>query len=696
MKPTDVTNRNGQVMGTAMANYLNDNPSVANQSLQPVPQPSSAAVVNSKSAQADIGNIQTQHQGITQGIKNQSVNIANNTAQKQATDQAKAQQDTQNQQAQQKLAIDKQTADTKAAALGGVSGQQQSSNSSANVVSDIPYGNGQRKVTYQDGTSEILNQTTNSDGSDSYNTQSQDQADLKNQKAQLDKVQQDYQIQSDKVTQTINDIQMGVIPLNAGEQAQIAGLQQQFGALIQQQQLQNTQANGVANIRGYQTGAAEYDPSFQVKTIGSIVTAGINKVADLNIKMASAVADLTQSFKDNDIKAVKEAWDVYNTAATKRQDVLQHTIDQTSAAIKDARDFTYKQQEDERNYQMNLAKFQESVNNDAFSQDLDTKKFNQQQKTDAFDQAYKMEDLALKKRANAIAQQQIAVPSVPMAATGAPDKSAQQAFLATLPPATATAIQELTAYKMNPADFSTRSVGGGISQRQQMLTLAHQYDPTFDENQYAARSAYLKNLQSGTLSQGIVSGNKAINHLLSFTDSVSKLPNGPIGFINSFDNAATLNQGVRKNITTANVEGNGVKDELAKFFKGTGSSDVKSIDDWSKQLNTNASPAAQQGLIQGALNLFSGQFNVLNQQYQSTMGKPADTTIIQPETISKLSDLKNKGYTVDIPGVDYTDKDAYLKYGGGTQESLTNAYNILKQAGLPTTPENILQAAQNL
>lgn len=143
------------------------------------------------------------------------------------------------------------------------------------------------------------------------------------------------------VTNTINNITNGSIPLNAGEQAQIDALKSQFNKLIDDQTLQNKNSTGIANIRGYQTGAAEYDPTFQTKTIGTIVTAGLNKVADLNIKMAGAVAQLTQSLKDNDIKNIKDAYDVYKSSSDDRISTLNDTIKEANDAIKQANDDYY-------------------------------------------------------------------------------------------------------------------------------------------------------------------------------------------------------------------------------------------------------------------------------------------------------------------------------------------------------------------
>ncbi len=144
--------------------------------------------------------------------------------------------------------------------------------------------------------------------------------------------------QAKNVSDTITQIQNGVIPLSAGDNAQVEGLKQQFQQLIDQQTLQNTGATGTAQMRGYQSGAAEYDPTFQVKTIGAVVTAGVNKITDLQIKEASAVASLTQALKDNNIKAVQQAWTDYSSAAEAHQTALKDTIDQAQKAIKDAQD----------------------------------------------------------------------------------------------------------------------------------------------------------------------------------------------------------------------------------------------------------------------------------------------------------------------------------------------------------------------
>ncbi len=145
-----------------------------------------------------------------------------------------------------------------------------------------------------------------------------------------------------KATQDFNqhqaDIQNGVIPLTSGEQAQIQNLQNQFQSLIDTQTTTNAGATGTAQIRGYQSGATEYDPTFQAKTIASISAAGAQKIANLQTQEASAVASLTQSFKDADIAASKAAFDSLQSAQKNVSDAIQKHVTDVQKAIKDAQD----------------------------------------------------------------------------------------------------------------------------------------------------------------------------------------------------------------------------------------------------------------------------------------------------------------------------------------------------------------------
>ena len=513
---------------------------------------------------------------------------------------------------------------------------------------------------------------------------------------QLADTQAAYQKEAANVASTITNIQNGTIPLNAGEQAQVSALQQQFEQLIGQQQLQNTGATGTAQLRGYQTGSAEYDPAFQVKTIGSIVTAGINKVTDLATKEASAVAALTQSLKDNDIQKVKDAYAIYQDASKARQAALQQSISDATQAIKDAQAEADKQQQ----YNLDVAKFKQTGDQNAFDNALKTEQ-------QAFDEKNKTATLALdqfKAGMGAGGGSNGVTTAAKVTPSGAPDPASQQQVLAQITqkygPMTAQAIQGLANYSINPSDWSSRAGTKGLS-RADAVSLAQMYDPTYSDTNYAIRASYLKSLsstQSGTVGSAVNAANKSINHLTAYVTDMGKLGSTGSSLLNAglLNTVGQLIPGERQTLSAAKTEGLGVAEELAKFFKGTGTVDVASIDAWKSQLSTNASPADVKGLTQGAITLLSGQLETLAEQYQSTMGKAPETDFLNPSARASLSSLKNQGFDVNIPGINYTDKNAYLKADPNAQANMTAAVTALTNAGLPITPENILQAAQSM
>ncbi len=533
--------------------------------------------------------------------------------------------------------------------------------------------------------------------SPSTDTTQQDQ--LKQLQDERTKEAQDFYDKGVAVSNTITNLQNGTIPLTPGEQAQVDGLKSQWQTLLDQQTQANKNFTTGTQILAARSGVMQYAPGRYLGDVQKAISDGVNKVSDLMVKEASAVAALTQSLKDNDIKAVKDAFTAYQDASKTRQDALNSTIKDTQDAIKAAADAAAKQQD----YELNVAKFQETQSQDAFDQafKIEQQKFAESQlaETKRHNQAQEGID-AFKAGQGAggggIGQN---LSSATLSETGNPDPAAQQQVLGQIAqqygPMTATAVKALANYEMNPADWKAGATKGMT--RDQAVTLAKMYDPTYNEANYTVRATYLKNLassQTGTVGSAINSANKSINHLTAFVTSMQTLPNGPVGFLNGFDNAMTLNQGQRENITRAQTEGLGVAEELAKFFKGSGTVDVASIDAWKSQLSTNASPASVRGLTQGAVDLLSGQLQTLAEQYQSTMGKAPQTDFLNPSARASLSNLKNQGYKIDIPGIGYTDVKAFQKNDPDATQKMQSAFQLLQSAGLPTTPDNILQAAQ--
>lgn len=164
------------------------------------------------------------------------------------------------------------------------------------------------------------------------------QQDLDTATNKYNKASSDEEVAFKKFNDASEAYQNGATPLSSAQQAQIQGLQQQFSQLIDQQKLVNTGAEGTANIRGYQKGTAEYDPTFQTKIIGNIFSAGQSKVADLQSKMANAVAQLTSQFQAENYAGVKGAWDEYQNYAEKAKNEFSSNIKAAQSAISAAQE----------------------------------------------------------------------------------------------------------------------------------------------------------------------------------------------------------------------------------------------------------------------------------------------------------------------------------------------------------------------
>lgn len=500
--------------------------------------------------------------------------------------------------------------------------------------------------------------------------------------------QQQYQTAQDASTAltAYSKALSGSYPLSATQQAVIQGAVDAANQAIAAQETINKNVMGgmsvLLNLRGISGDAVG------ISTMAQNAEAGAQKIQEIKAKLAGDVATMTEAFNNDNLTNLKAAYDSYNQNAKD----LQTNIDNLAAAATAAAAAAQKIKDDQRNYDLDVAKFKQTGDQDAFDNALKTE-------AEAFDEKYKTFTSGM---GGAGANAGGVTTSASLTSSGSPDPASQAAVLAQIAqqygPMTATAIKGLANYSINPADWKPGSAHGLT--RDQAVSLAQMYDPTYSDANFAARASYIKGLAStgqGTVGGAINSANKAINHLTAFVTSMAALPNGGSSKLNAVDNALTLNQGVRQTLGTAKTEGLGVADELAKFFKGTGSTDVASIDDWKSQLSTSASPADVKGLTQGAITLLAGQLDTLSEQYQTTMGKAPTSTLLGTSAMVNLSKLKNEGYTVDIPGVLYTDVTAYTKNDPDASSNLDSARQALIQANDPNnppTPENILQLAQ--
>lgn len=277
------------------------------------------------------------------------------------------------------------------------------------------------------------------------------------------------------------------------------------------------------------------------------------------------------------------------------------------------------------------------------------------------------------------------VPAVQMSSTGNPDPYTQSAFLNALPGGetgdAATLVKGLADYSVNPSAFSTRQYKGvsGMT-TSQVIALAKQYDPTYDEKQYATRAAMQKYITTGAGAQTITAANTLIKHLQLLSDSAKKLPGHSFTPLNTAGNFLNT-VGGRNVVTNFNTEAQAVASEAAKVYKGSGSPAEGEIQQFQKDFNADMSPDQLQGAIKAMIDLMAGKLSTLSDNYTSTMGKPGDYRVLTPDAATALTNMGfdpsnvDPNYTINQPDI-------------GSSSSLSSFLSSAPATGAVSAPIN--------
>lgn len=660
----------------------------------------SPAVITSNAATKDLAtNIQPNYQAILNGINEQALKIKATVDAQAAAEQAKKEKETADKLEQDKLAAQR-------------AGATPTTPQPVDKTITLPDGNqyvitpqgeivsGTRSGSYQPGTN-ISSYADSAKLNALLQGKSEQEAGLAQNQADLERKNKEYDDEANRVKTTLDNYVNGTIPLTPAQQAQVDGLKQQFQALIEQQKLTNIGAQGSASVRGFQRGAAEYDANFQNKTIGSIVNAGLQKVADLNTKMATAVADLTEAFQTKNYEKIKGAWDVYNDASKQRRDALQKTIDETNKQIKEAKDAAAKVQEEELKSQQELQKDIDKISLEAAKNGASQMVLDSINSASTVGEAIQAAGDSLTSGAGIVGEylfykrQALAAGQVPVDfdtyqtidanrkakaagnVSGAPAGfvAAMEAgatgseLLNTLTPVDKATVQALLDYTKNPANLSLRKgAGESQSEREKFLGMAHLIDPSYDETQYAARSAVKKDFTSGKSAQNIRSLNTAVGHLNSLSEAADNLDNASVGLWNKVKNVGLSAVGDPR-VVAFNTAATAVEGELASVFKGMGATDQE-IKVWRDNLSSSQSPEQLHAAIDTAIELMGSRMQALSSQYEIGLGKPKDFKILNDKSRDILTKL----------GADVEALDPVADTGGGVGGSLIKSEQDAKAA----------------
>lgn len=153
--------------------------------------------------------------------------------------------------------------------------------------------------------------------------------DLATNQAKQDASYQQFQNQ-------ITQLQNGTFPLTVDQQAQVNSLQQQFDQLRQAQQLANKNYEGGTVNAGIASGRNRYAPEIELGNIQAAVSAGIQKIANIDAQAAGAIAQLKQGFMDNNYKLINASYTAASDFFKQKSDTIQQMSNNVRNAANDA------------------------------------------------------------------------------------------------------------------------------------------------------------------------------------------------------------------------------------------------------------------------------------------------------------------------------------------------------------------------
>lgn len=520
---------------------------------------------------------------------------------------------------------------------------------------------------------------------------------------------QKNQEQSDQAYQSfqnsISQLQNGTFPLNPTQQAQVDALKGQYQQLIEQQKIANKNYEGGIAVTNATSGRARYAPEIALGITMNAVNAGIQKIGNIETEMNSAVANMEDGFRTNNMKLVQSAYEAYQQHAQAKSDQITKVYTAVANAAKDARDYNYQLEKDKIDQenkklaaQFESEKFSYQQKKDAKDQYLATQKLSEDQKKNLVDAWYKQEQIAIKKQADdpfsgALTGKSGSVP-VQVSSTGVPNKLQQAEFLKNLPPDIQAEVKGLADYTMNPANISLRD-----NRRENLVNLAKQYDPTFDASNFNARAAFNKNWQSGELGRTRGAINTGINHLGELAETAAALQNkqfkGALGIFtknyNTIENLIKENSG-DPTVAAFNSTINKVATELAKIYKGNASPTEQEIAEERKALGLGSSPDQINAVVRTATQLIGGKLQSMGDQYTNTMGKPP-SDILTKSAQNTIKNMIAKGINVDTETLDPGNSWKYQSLQNFYQQNpeSQSAIKSIMQADPTLTDDQIME-----
>lgn len=456
------------------------------------------------------------------------------------------------------------------------------------------------------------------------------------------KTQQELDSQAGTAFSQLRSIANGTYPLSPAEQSVLSSTATIYQQTIQAQVQANAAYTGQMTEAMASLGISTSAPTQAMGLIHATIDEGSQKLATLDAQMAKSIGDLTLAFQKQDYTMVSDSWDKTSKYLTDRMSTLQ-------GMQKSIMDYAQQQKQDLKDQTVtSLQAIMDSntISFQAKNQMIEEAKLDETTRHDlAQENIAKFTAGMMHPTGNGTS-----LPSVTTGANGKPDPVSQATFLAQFPPDVASLIKGIAGYTINPTSLTTskKQAMGGFTQAQ-ILALASQYNPNFDEKSYQTRAAMQRNVASGQYSQAITAANTAMQHVQELVNNFSALGNGSVvpGFFNAgknFVGSAIMGGSAPNNF---NITADALATELSKFYKGVGAPSEAEITNWRSSLSPNMSPDQFNGAVTTLMNLLGGKMATLTDNYSSVMGEPGNFQILTDRNAQALNKMGIDPSTID-------------------------------------------------
>ena len=209
-------------------------------------------------------------------------------------------------------------------------------------------------------------------------------------------------------------------------------------------------------------------------------------------------------------------------------------------------------------------------------------------------------------------------------------------FLNTLDPAIANQVRNIAE--------GFQPVKGMGKQRQQIMQLVNQYDPTYNEANYPAMAAMWKEVTSGQTGKNISAFNTAPRHMLDLDEAFDRLKNSSMPSYNYAANELASKTGdpALKRFDSAKTA---VATELAKAYRGAGALSQEEIRDWMEKLSPHNSPAQHKANMQILAKLLRGRIEAIGEQTEKVLGPAASKKVmlLSPKNVPVFDYFEDRG-----------------------------------------------------